>query len=807
MRSSVVDPDRSSKVGVRYPQPDFIPNLPQRPPSRPRFAPPAPKPSRRPITLAPAEGWSSLLFLAAALYSVVAAIMAANWVNHSALLLWSPALGLVVGFIIAKIPRFSQTLLHLAACLFGYWLAVWFTSILAFHISWVQLLAGLREVVTGGLVAGTNATSEIVFFFYLMFLCYFLGYFGCWLVYRARLPWLVALVYGSIMLVNLNYTQGDYPQLIIILSAALIPLIARVHLAAQVLEWKRDGLHTDRSWLRALTWRCMKVACAMTLLMLLVSWALPISSQPAPGKQLWDDIDNAWTNITNGRIPLQNPAAIIQPYQPAVNFFGDQLMITGKVHLPVGEVLYYTASSGGARYLEGFTYNQFDGHTWTSSLTPSDAQSFAANAAMPVDSGGGASTQITTAVTIVQPPDGPKHYIFGPAQPISFSVPTILYSDGTAAAWTQPTPLAKGEHYQVISMAPPADAQSLSRVPLPAVDAQAWRSDAYYNQLALYYEQIPHDISPNILQLTRQWTKGATSTYSALKMLESHLSDQKEFTYSVDNPPIPRDTDVIDWLFHTHQGYCTYYASAMAVMARQLGIPTRVVNGFSAGHFDSRRKVWSVEGSDAHSWVQAYFPGYGWISFDPTPGFSLPASAASHPRQPPVTTKPPAKPAPVVTPVTRKPALPRHQSAVHPPLPLPGSGSGGINEGTLLDLSLIALLISFLVFLVALIVHWWRSLYANSTLVAGTFWRLCRMAGWAGLAPRVWQTPYEYSRMLCQYCPQKAGYLWHLTELFVRDRWGAPHQAPHAREEKVVEQLWPALRGMLLRMALRRIKN
>src|SRR5205807_4637442 len=71
--------------------------------------------------------------------------------------------------------------------------------------------------------------------------------------------------------------------------------------------------------------------------------------------------------------------------------------------------------------------------------------------------------------------------------------------------------------------------------------------------------------------------------------------------YSLQNDPIPPNKDVVDWLLETHRGYCTYYASTMAIMGRLLGIPTRVVSGFSQGHFDQQRNIWAVDGSDARS--------------------------------------------------------------------------------------------------------------------------------------------------------------------------------------------------------------
>ena len=191
MRSSVVDAQRLPEGENRSAG------------YKPVFQPPMPGPRRSttklasrslPRRLTPVEGWSPLFFLAIALYSVVWSIIAANWVNHSIILLWSPAFGLLIGLVIARLPRLPQAVLHLAACLVGHWLAIWLTSVAAFHINWLLLLGGLRSAITGTVMTGTMPTSEIVFFFYLAFLCFFLGYFGSWLVYRAHLPWLVPLL-------------------------------------------------------------------------------------------------------------------------------------------------------------------------------------------------------------------------------------------------------------------------------------------------------------------------------------------------------------------------------------------------------------------------------------------------------------------------------------------------------------------------------------------------------------------------------------------------------------------------------------
>src|SRR5581483_6926056 len=214
---------------------------------------------------------------------------------------------------------------------------------------------------------------------------------------------------------------------------------------------------------------------------------------------------------------------------------------------------------------------------------------------------------------MVNPPDGDHPYIFAPDSPNSFSVPTILYGNGVTTAWTKQTPLRAGERYQVISYIPAATSQELSSIPLPRNDPTAWTNDDFYSLVNNYYLQTPNNLSPQVMATVNSWTRGAANTYDAMQMLVAHFTDQTKFTYSVSNPPVPSNIDAISWLLQTHRGYCTYYATAMTVMARLLGVPARVVSGFNQGHYDAQRKVWEVDGNEAHSWVQVYFPGQGWI--------------------------------------------------------------------------------------------------------------------------------------------------------------------------------------------------
>jgi hypothetical protein len=136
-----------------------------------------------------------------------------------------------------------------------------------------------------------------------------------------------------------------------------------------------------------------------------------------------------------------------------------------------------------------------------------------------------------------------------------------------------------------------------------------------------YLKLPPLDV--RISKLAREITAPAPSNYDKAVALEQYLSTH--FGYTLELPrTLPQDP-LANFLFERKQGHCEYFASSMAVMLRSLRIPSRIVTGFRGGEFNDLTGQYVVRASDAHSWVEAYFPGSGWISFDPTPAGSLPA--------------------------------------------------------------------------------------------------------------------------------------------------------------------------------------
>jgi transglutaminase-like putative cysteine protease len=156
----------------------------------------------------------------------------------------------------------------------------------------------------------------------------------------------------------------------------------------------------------------------------------------------------------------------------------------------------------------------------------------------------------------------------------------------------------------------------VSETGLPSPTELRRASTEYPSDLRLLYLNLPQ-LDPRIAQLARQVSVSATNPYDRALAIEKHL--RSTFGYSLDPPAIEPKDPIGSFLFKSKQGYCEYFAAAMAVMLRTLGIPSRLVNGFQTGSYNRVGKDFVVRARDAHSWVEVYFPPYGWVPFDPTP--------------------------------------------------------------------------------------------------------------------------------------------------------------------------------------------
>ena len=169
-----------------------------------------------------------------------------------------------------------------------------------------------------------------------------------------------------------------------------------------------------------------------------------------------------------------------------------------------------------------------------------------------------------------------------------------------------------------------------SRVPDWTDEELLTATDEVPDDIADRYLQLPNDFSDRIRNEAENVTSGATSPYAKAIVLQSYLrGDPFEYSTQVQHG---HSNDVMeDFLFVTQKGYCEQFAGTYAAMARAVGLPSRVVVGFTKGNRDqsvpaNEPALFRVNGEHAHAWVEIWFEGFGWVTFDPTPGRAPPNS-------------------------------------------------------------------------------------------------------------------------------------------------------------------------------------
>lgn len=201
---------------------------------------------------------------------------------------------------------------------------------------------------------------------------------------------------------------------------------------------------------------------------------------------------------------------------------------------------------------------------------------------------------------------------FGAGTGIDAARRNFLLEDSTQSVFT-PFPPYSETQYDAVSY--PADATP---------DDLRHAGETYRPEIYSGYLRLP-EIDPRIPVLARQITANAANPYDKAVAIEQYF--HKNFGYTLDLGAAPVKDPLSNFLFERRAGHCEYFASAMTVMLRTLHIPARYINGFQTGEYNDVGNDFIVRASDAHSWVEAFFPGYGWIEFDPTPA----GSAANSP--------------------------------------------------------------------------------------------------------------------------------------------------------------------------------
>ncbi|HET7094621.1 MAG TPA: transglutaminase-like domain-containing protein, partial [Thermomicrobiales bacterium] len=260
-----------------------------------------------------------------------------------------------------------------------------------------------------------------------------------------------------------------------------------------------------------------------------------------------------------------------------------------------------------------------------------------------------------------------------------------IYDDVEAVFGAQP--VDAGQSYGVVGLASAANEAALRSA-----------STAYPDWVTERYQQLPDTVTERTRALAAQLARGQTNPFDTAIAIQTYVRDAIRYDENIDPPP--PDRDVVDYvLFDSKQGYCEYYASAMAVLLRMDGIPARVVGGYYRVPFDRQDDGFLYREKNAHLWVEVFFPGYGWIPFEPTAsqqpltyGETPPASqAAASPAAEPTTVAAVATPAAGTT---------------EPPAPAAGSPNPLANPGRVLGWAGLAIVAALLLASLIAVAAW-----------------------------------------------------------------------------------------------------
>ena len=282
----------------------------------------------------------------------------------------------------------------------------------------------------------------------------------------------------------------------------------------------------------------------------------------------------------------------------------------------------------------GGTLDFFDGVRWSSTTEPE------------LDYGEEVAEGVATR-TVVQEVDvlqAETDLLFGGYRVTDVSVPNAQRS--TDASWSTSVPLTQGSSYRV-----------LSEIPQPTTAQLTGAGTAYPAEVREKFLQLPED-RPNVLPETAEKIRSdydlANATpYEKARAIERYLIYDGGFTYNLDVDYNRADQAIEEFLGEGKEGFCTQFATSMALLARELDVPSRVVYGATTGQEDDDNE-YVVTGYNMHTWVEVYFPGVGWYPFEPTPGSEIPsAMEANAPR--------PELPTAVDEAAAQSPALRRQQ--------------------------------------------------------------------------------------------------------------------------------------------------
>lgn len=425
-----------------------------------------------------------------------------------------------------------------------------------------------------------------------------------WIVRRCDQPLLGLLPAGMLLVLSMAYGTGNFAFLLLLVGLAWL-LLALVSYTAHERRWQAAGIDFALD---------IRTETAFTVIWLTAALVALAQMTPVFSVQ---QLAEAAQRLIWGEPLAGGPVARslgLQP-PPSQQTIFDKVRVGGlpRAHLlgsgpelsqQVAFIVHpddFTATTHQPRYWRSLTYDRYTGHGWLTSRTETTDYEAGEVASIETNEIFKTSKVLTMRQQIQLAGEGDGLlYVAGTLVMVDQPYEVAWRTSGDAFGATIETAA-----YSVISTAPLVDEAGLRLA-----------GGRYPRWVQQRYLALPNTVPARVLALARDLTATAPTPYDRARAIEAYL---RTFPYDLNLPVPPSDRDVADYfLFDLRRGYCDYYATAMVVLARAAGIPARLVVGYAGGLPDPANARYLVTEANAHAWPEIYFPGYGWIEFEPT---------------------------------------------------------------------------------------------------------------------------------------------------------------------------------------------
>lgn len=565
--------------------------------------------ARRGLALNLHEGWVAGILLAIMLVTVTASVSNANWTDGLWQATWAALGGMFFGMLVARV-RVNGLVGFLLASIVGAAFVMWLVRNYVNappDANWNEYVVLIQDRIDQWLMrvlAGGLGTDAFVFLCIMCAVSWFIGYFGAWIVFRHHQPWGAILPTDAALLINTFYAPPQSGVYLMLFLLASLLLLVRTTLLNRQVTWATSAIRFAND----IGLDFLVYGVVFSALIILLAWMIP-PTMPGPAwfgfitdrvRAPWQDFQDTMTRSFSTLRGSSNAAP--------TTYFGNSAAMREPIRLGNREVFQVDAAAG--QYWRAVVFDKYTGNGWTATADQS-AELETADPRwknLPMEE----RRIVTQTVEVRLPTD---NLVIAASQPLQVNQPVNARflvgrtDDGQTFLDIQSVRLKNavelGDKYIVRSSVSAADEASLRSA-----------SNAYPFYIRRMYLDVPATVPRRVRELTLQITANAKNDYDKARAIETYL--REHITYNPEVDPIPQGADGVDYvLFERPEGYCNYYASAMAVMARIAGIPARVASGYAAGDAGDDG-FYHINESNAHTWPELYFGELGWVEFEPT---------------------------------------------------------------------------------------------------------------------------------------------------------------------------------------------